>query len=552
MLKRLRIDNYLLIESLDIEFNQGLNIITGETGAGKSILLGAISMLLGAKADLKSAKIEGKNCTVEATFSIEKFNLSNLFAEHDVEYDDETIISRVILPSGKSRAYINDLPVSLSVLKIIGERLVDIHSQHQTLLLTRENFQIDLIDSVARNSKLLTSYLELYNEIKRLKLRLSHLEEEGRKNIADHDYIKFQFDELEAANIKIGELTKAENQYKLLSNASLIKEIFYSASEVLDSEETSIISNLKNLSSSFDKISEYSPLARSLNERLTSVLYELKDINSEAYSFVDRIDDEPQKLEQLEQRINTLNKLLLKHSVSNETALVALREDYEQRLINIDLSSSHIEKCREKLEKLNNEIKSVAAELTKSRTSVVTKIESYVEKQLKKLGMESSRFKISIEEATTFTASGSDEVKFMFSANKGVDLNRIEKVVSGGEMSRIMLSLKSLSAMYKSLPTIIFDEIDTGVSGNVADKMGEIMHSLSNTLQTICITHLPQVASKGESHFVVKKIETKDNTQTSITSLNQEQRIEVIAKMISGSKVTDMAMKQAELLLAKS
>ncbi|MFI3322670.1 MAG: DNA repair protein RecN [Rikenellaceae bacterium] len=550
MLKRLHIENYLLIDSLDIETSDGLNIITGETGAGKSILLGAISMLLGAKNDGKASRNSYKKSVIEAHFDVRGYDLEDIFAENDVEYEEETIISRVTLPSGKSRAYINDLPVTLSTLKIVGERLVDIHSQHQTLLLSQENFQTSVVDAVAQNELLLDEYTKYFNELRRLKLRVKKLREDSAKNILDYDYIKYQYEELEGANITIGELERAEADFALLANASQIKECFLEANELIDGENGSVISTIKSVVNSFSKISNVLPLAASLEERLSTVLYELKDINEEVYNYVDNISDNPEQTVQLEERISKINKLLLKHNAKNEEDLITIREELEERLLNIDLSSTHIEQCEIEIATLQTKANKIAEKLTEKRNKAARIIEKQVVLQLSELGMESSNFMVNIENNFELNQYGENRIKFLFSANKGLSAEPIERVASGGEMSRVMLSLKSITAKYKKLPTIIFDEIDTGVSGKVADKMGEIMKKLSSSIQTICITHLPQVASKGEAHFMVSKSEKDDTTITKIEKLSDSERIEVIAKMISASSVTDAAREQAKLLLS--
>ncbi|MEG1648949.1 MAG: DNA repair protein RecN [Rikenellaceae bacterium] len=549
MINKLHIENYLLIDNLDIEFNEGLNIITGETGAGKSILLGAISMLLGAKVEQRGSRKSDKNSVIEGVFSIKKYHLEEFFAENDLEYDHNTTISRVIMPSGKSRAYINDLPVTMTSLKDLGVRLVDVHSQHQTLLLLQEDFQMNVIDSVAGNGSVLSKYNHCFSELKRLHLRLSKLQDESTKNVADEQYVKFQYDELESASLKIGELELIEQSYLTLSNSAQIKEAFFNTNETLNGADGSIIASLKSITSSLDKVSSVSKKAMELGERLTSIIYDLKDIDMEADRYLDRIDDDPQKLEELEQRISILNKLLLKHNVRTEKELIVLREEYETRLLNIDLSVTHIEQCKKEIVELTAKAGEICSELSANRKAVAEKIEQYVVEQLHQLGMDSCSFKIVLEESVEFMPNGKDNVVFMFSANKGLAMEPIEKVASGGEMSRVMLSLKSLTAAYKLLPTIIFDEIDTGVSGRVADKMGEIMQHLSKSLQTICITHLPQVAAKGESHFLVSKFESADTTTTTINKLTHDQRVEVIAKMLSGSIITDAAREQAKLLI---
>ena len=549
MIERLHIENYLLIDSLEIKFDKGLNIITGETGAGKSILLGAISMLLGGKNDKRTVNKGDKNSSIEAVFDIDKYNLQPLFEQYDLEYDAVTTISRIITPSGKSRSYINDLPVTISVLKIVGEHLVDIHSQHQTLLLSQENFQLDIVDLIANNGDAIISYSKYYADIKSEKALLVELRESTLQNIKDQEYVMFQLDQLERAELREGELQELEETQLFLSSASQIKESFFNATEQINKMDGAVVSTLKNICSSFDKIADVSTKAAELGERLYSVLYELKDIDVEVDRYLDKIDADPNKLEQIDSRIDILNTLMQKHGLNSEKELISLKAEYEERLLNINLGSTHIEQSEKRIEELSLKAIEISDHISARRRAVLPQIESYVVEMLADLGMESCRFNIDVESVESLLSSGRDKVKFMFSANKGMSLKPIDKVASGGEMSRVMLVLKSLTAKHKALPSIIFDEIDTGVSGRVADKMGSIMKKLSSTIQTICITHLPQVAAKGNCHIFVSKQEAGDVTTTDISILSDDDRIEVVAKMLSGSDVTQAARDQATLLI---
>lgn len=549
MIERLHIENYLLIETLDVDFDEGLNIITGETGAGKSILLGAISMLLGGKNDMRSAGRSDKNSKIEATFNIASYNLQGLFAAHDLDYDDTTTISRIVSPSGKSRAFINDLPVSMSLLKSVGDMLVDIHSQHQTLLLSRENFQMEIVDLIADNNATLESYEQLFEQIRSEKSSLAELQESVAQNLKDREYITFQLEQLERASLKEGEREELEKELLFLSSASQIEEAFSATTEQLNNMDGSVIAVLKTIEGALSRVADASDKAEELAQRLDSLIYELKDIDSEADRYLDKIDVNPSRLEDVSGRIDMLNTLMQRYSVSSEAALIELMQEYEQRLLSINLGGEQIESMQRRIEELTERAAVVAEDISKRRGAAIPKIESYMQEMLSELGMESGCLIVEMERSEQLLPTGCDKIKFLFSGNKGIEPKPIDKVASGGEMSRVMLILKSLTSKHKSLPTIIFDEIDTGVSGRIADKMGAIMRKMSTSIQTICITHLPQVAAKGNVHIQVAKHEKGEQTITSIVRLSDSERVEVLAKMLSGSDVTDAAREQALLLI---
>ena len=551
MITKLHIENYILIDFLDIDFQEGLNIITGETGAGKSILLGAIGLLLGNRADSSAAK-SGSNCVIEAVFSLKGYDLQSLFDELELEYDDETIIRRVISSSGKSRAYINDLPVQLSTLKTVGEKLIDIHSQHQTLLLGDNHFQMEVIDCVSDTGTLTEQYAEIYAETQRLKNRLEELFTEASQAKRDEDYLRYQYEQLDKARLKPGEQEELEQRQQILAHASEIKEVLSSASCILNENDNSVLVSLKSVLNSLSRLENVSPKAGELASRLETAFYELKDIEAELSSLSESIDTDPQTLEETEQRLDLFYSLEQKHHANSLEELIAIRDEIEAKLQVIDNSDTRIEKCNALLKQKEEQAYALARELSSRRSKAIPRIESHIISLLAGLGMADARIKIILTQGDTLLPNGIDTVAFTFSANKGEKLEKIDKVASGGEMSRLMLALKSLIAEHKSLPTIIFDEIDTGVSGNVADKMGEIMERLGHNRQIINITHLPQVASKGKHHFWVYKTADKDTTRTVIKKLSDEERISQIAAMLSGSNVTEAALAQAKELLGYS
>lgn len=552
MIKRLFIENYVLIRCLDIQFEQGLNIVTGETGAGKSILLGAMSLLLGGRADGSVMKEKQENCIVEGVFDISGYGLESLFDENDLEYHSECTIRRVISPSGKSRAYVNDLPAPLPVLKKIGERLIDIHSQHETLLLGDSGFQMEVLDGVGGCDEILGRYIALYKALKERLARLNELEESARRSKADEAYIRYQYDQLADAKLTAGEQAVLEAEQKTLSHAAEIKEAFYTVTQIFSGDDNAVIPGLKTAFQALQKCREVFPPAAGIADRIESCRTELKDIDREAAGLYDKIGIDPEKLAHVDQRLDLLYGLEQKHAVQTVEELIAVMEQYKEQLHTIDSYEEQLSGLKKEIETLRSEAEKAAATLSGLRKKNAPVIEKQVTAMLRELGMPSSNFHIELSPSKELLSKGADVVRFMFNANKGGLLQPIEKAASGGEMSRLMLALKSLMATHSKMPSIIFDEIDAGVSGAVADKMGEIIARLSGHLQIINITHLPQVASKGKHHFFVYKENRGDSTHTHIAKLSDEERIREIAKMLSGTQVTNAAVEQAKALLGEA
>ena len=546
MLCRLTVENYALIDRLDIEFAAGLNIITGETGAGKSILLGALGLVLGARADAAAIKDSGRNCVVEAEFDVRGYGLEPLFGSLDVDYDERTVVRRVITPAGKSRAYVNDLPVQLTALREIGVRLIDIHSQHQTLLLGDSRFRTGLLDSVGEAGDRLGEYRRIYGELRRCESELETLRARAEQSGRDREYVSFQLNELRGAKLSENEQQELEAGLSELSHAS--DTLLFAASE-LEGAENSLLSRLKSVETSVGRIAEVYPRAEEFYARLHAAALDLKDLASEAASGADRIDADPRRLEQVTARLDRIYSLQQKHRVASVSELLALQARYEAQLADIEGGAEAIARMQQRVERLRAEAVRIADELTAVRTAAAPRIEEQIAEMLAELGMESAVLRIEIVPAAELRPDGADTIRFLFTANRRMPLQPVEKVASGGEMSRLMLSLKSLVARSGQLPTVIFDEIDTGVSGSVADRMGEIIVRLSSGLQVINITHLPQVAAKGSDHFFVYKEESAAGTATRIRKLAPSERVEQIARMLSGTDVTEAAREQARLLL---
>lgn len=548
MLQSLSVENYALIDKLNIEFKQGLNIITGETGAGKSILLGALGLILGQRADTSTLKNPEKSCIIEGIFDIEKMNLAQFFEENDIEYDKQAAIRRLITPSGKSRAFINDTPVNLTTLRDFGLMLIDIHSQHETLLISNHHFQLNVMDVVAGCNALLLKYQQTFASYKKEYKKLQDLIEEQKKSSADFDYYTFQHQQLVDAKLAEGEQKALEEEEKELSNAETIKTELQFCSEAISESDMAIIHTLKNCQQSVRRIKDVFIKSQSILERLDSVAIEIKDISNEIESFNEKVEVNPERLQQVKERLDLLYTLQQKHRVSSVAELISLRDELESKLSLISNFDEQIEKQRTLTSTLHAETKALAIQLSEKRKSVTEQIHSYIEHQLSELGMPHAKVQIDINE-TELTNTGIDKVGFLFSANKLLPLQDVAKVASGGEMSRLMLSIKTLLAKKGDLPTIIFDEIDTGVSGEVADKMGSIIKEVSQNIQVINITHLPQIASKGDYHFFVYKETGDAATSTQIKLLNAQERITEIAKMLSGKNLTDAAIKNAKALL---
>lgn len=551
MLRRLSVENYALIEKLDIGFDSGLNIITGETGSGKSILLGALGLILGNRAESSALGDASRNCVVEAEFGIGGYGMDPLFAEYDIDYDEGEgcVIRRIINPAGKSRAYVNDIPVQLTALREIGSRLIDIHSQHQTLLLGDSHFQTDILDNVAGNGEKLSVYKAFFTELAAMKRSLAKLLEEASEAGKELEYITFQHSQLCDARLREGELEEAEALLAELTHAAEIKETLGYAAGVLEEGEDNILARLKSMENSIGRLQEFYPRAGDFYGRLHSAVLELRDISSEISSEADRIEADDQLLEETTGRLDMLYSLQQKHRVGSIGELIALRDEYDRRLGNIEGFTVRIEESEKQINALTAKVRALAEEISEKRKKTVPEIQKQVVQMMAELGMPSAQIEIRIEPSEDFTPSGADKVTFLFSANKGSSMQPIEKVASGGEMSRLMLALKALMAGYGKMPTVIFDEIDSGVSGSIADKMGEIISRLAVEIQVVNITHLPQVASKGEAHFMVYKEENARGTRTYIIRLEGEERVRHIAAMLSGAAITEAALRQARILI---
>lgn len=549
MLKRLSVENYALIDKLDIEFAPGLNIITGETGAGKSILLGALGLILGNRVESGVLRDPQRNCVVEAEFDLYGYHLEELFDTLDIDYEEPCLIRRVITSAGKSRAYVNDLPVQLTALRAIGERLIDIHSQHQTLLVGESRFQTTLLDSVAEHLPLLEQYRSVYAELNEVKRQYEDLQREADATSKDREYVAYQLEELQAANLHEGEQEELETLLEELSHAVEIKEILMWTSQMLEGDDEGVLTQLKSAEQSIGRLQSVYPQAEQFYQRLHSALLDLKDLASEVSAEGDRIEADPVRQEQTQERLDLIYSLQQKHKKDSVSGLLALQAEYAARLNGIDSYEERLAELAQRIGVLQEKASKLAADITNGRKNTAPKIEQYVMEQLARLGMASAQLQVDVHPAGELRADGADVIRFLFTANRNTALQPIEKVASGGEMSRLMLALKTLVVSHMQLPTIIFDEIDTGVSGAIADKMGEIVTALGAQLQVINITHLPQVASKGDHHFFVYKEDTPNGTQTRIRELTADERVNEIAKMLSGSAVTQAAVEQARLLL---
>ncbi len=551
MLKRLSIRNYALIDNLDIAFSNELNIMTGETGAGKSIILGALSLILGQRAEGKYFFNQQKKCIIEGTFLVNEFQLDEFFRENDLDYDRETVLRREISADGKSRAFINDTPVNLTTLKKLGEKLIDVHSQHATLEINDEDFQLLVVDTVAGNQALLSSYTKAYKSYRNIQSRLKDLISQADKSRADLDYFQFQFDELDKAGLTPDEQQDLEHEQDILTHAEEIKRSLLTAIGLLSENETAVTSRLKEAASSLNNAGKYNPEAAILHERLNSSLIEVKDILSE----IERIEQssfiDESRLEKINERLNTLYSLQKKHRVNSNTELIGIRDELSDKLNSILFGEEDILKLKLESESLYSEVLHLSKELNSSRLAIIPRVEDQVRETLLEVGMPNAVLQILNEELPDgkLDGKGSDQIRFLFSANKGQSPLPMNKVASGGELSRLMLSIKSLIAKHTSLPTIIFDEIDTGISGEIALKVGNIMEKLSENMQVIAITHLPQIASKGNVHYSVYKDEISDNTQTNIRELKPEERVLELAKMLSGNNPGESALQNARDLL---
>ena len=549
MLRQLYIKNFTLIDELDIEWHEGFSVMTGETGAGKSIILGAIGLLLGQRADPKAIKQGADKCVIEAHFDLSRYELKPFFDENDIEYDaNDTIIRREISTS-KSRAFINDTPVALSMLKELGEQLVDIHSQHQNLLLNKQDFQLNVVDILAKDSDLLKEYQENYSLLSTANRQLEELKESIERNRQQVDFLQFQCDELEQANLVLGEQEELEQQSETMSHAEEIKSALYDADNQLSSDQQGALDAIRQTLHSLNSISRVLPAARELTERLESCHIELKDIADEVSRLLERTDFDPSELEHINNRLDRLYDLEKKYHAENVEELIAQRDNLKQQLSAIENSDEAVGELEAKCEKLKAKSQQLADELSKQRQKAAKEIEKQMQQRLVPLGMPHVRFAVSISK-TELNKSGQDQVAFLFSANTSTPLQPVSQVASGGEIARVMLSLKAMISGAVKLPTIIFDEIDTGVSGKIAEKMAEMMREMGEAnRQVISITHLPQIAALGSHHYRVSKEETVQGTTSHLHELTNEERIREIAQMVSGSDVTEAAIANAKQLL---
>ena len=549
MLLSLSIKNYALIESLETDFSNQFSVITGETGAGKSILLGALGLVLGNRADLTSLKDKEQKCIIEAQFSISNYNLQSFFDENDMDYEDKTIIRREILPSGKSRAFVNDSPVNLQELQELGAMLLDIHSQHQTRELTEENYQIDILDAVANNGSLVSSYKNALSDFKATQKELKQLVAEKEALVKEYEYNSYLLNELLAANLVNGEQEDLEQELEQLSNVEFIKENLERISAIANEEQVGALMNLKEIKISLQKIATFSNLYSQLQERLTSSLLEIEDIISECEQSNEKILADPERLELVNTKLQSIYNLQKKHQVQTIAELLTIQNELDVKVIRVDDLDGSINKLQSNLNIQQTKVDEIAKSIFENRKKTAPILIDKIKAILSQLGMVEANFQIEINHTDSYYPKGKDEVVLLFSANKGTSFGLLKKVASGGEMSRIMLAIKAILANYSKLPTIIFDEIDTGVSGEIAIKMGEIMKEMSKTMQVFAITHLPQIAAKGSSHYKVSKRNQGETTISELNLLTAEERIQQIAEMLSGKEITESALQHAKALL---
>jgi len=549
MLTSLSIKNYALIDSLNVDFNDGFSIITGETGAGKSILLGGLSLILGKRADLSSLKDATQKCIIEAVFNISNYNLKPLFESEDFDFESQTIIRREILPSGKSRAFVNDSPVNLTSLQLLGERLVDIHSQHQTLQLTSNDFQFQVIDALAKNEDSLQNYRTLLKDYKNLKKEYKELLSFQTEAIKEHDYNSFLLNELLEANLVVGEVEVLEAEYETLNNIEGIKENLSEAYQLLSDEQLGVLSSLTSLKNIFQKLSGFSSKYEELFNRANSSLIDMNDLFSEIHVLQENLEVNPNRLEVVDAKLKMIHVLMQKHVVSDVSELITIKNQLEEKVAVTENLDETIQKKQSEIVSKETELNTISQGIHTNRSEVIPQLKKELETILLDLGMPNAQFNIDIVISDTFYANGKDELSFLFSANKGGSFNELKKAASGGELSRIMLAIKSVLAEYIQLPTIMFDEIDSGVSGEISNKMGDIMLQMSKNIQVFSITHLPQIAAKGLSHFKVYKEDVNEVTQTNLIELNHDERIVEIAQMLGGSEMSTSAIAHAKELL---
>ena len=549
MLIKLYVQNYALIKELDVELDNGLTIITGETGAGKSILLGALSLILGTRADSSVLLDKNEKCIVEGTFRIEEYDLNEFFISNELDYETVTTMRREINPAGKSRAFINDTPVTVNLLKELGDRLIDIHSQHQTLMLNDNSFQLNLIDSFSGTAKLKTTYRETYISWRKLKKEYIAIKEKADKNKADLEYYQFQYNQLEEARLNPGEQEVLEAEQELLGHTEEIKLALSTSSNLFFAEGNSVLSMLREVKSNLGRIRTFLPGGESMLSRTESALIELDDLAAEIEKLSVSMEADPQRLAQVNNRLDNIYSLIQKHHVNTLNELIRKKDEIKNLISSIVTSDERLTELETLLKNKADSLMTISEDISDRRNKVLPEIESRVIALLRQLGIPNAKFRISLSRLSEFTPTGIDQADFLFSANKQIEPENLAKIASGGELSRVMLSLKSLLTRNNNLPTIIFDEIDSGVSGEVADKVGQILSGMGKYMQVINITHLPQVASRGTRHYHVYKDDTDNSTFTRVKLLSPEERILEVARLLSGSEITETAMKNARELL---
>ncbi|OOV25881.1 DNA repair protein RecN [Flavobacterium sp. LM5] len=549
MIISLSIKNFALIDQLTIDFTSGFSIITGETGAGKSIILGALGLVLGKRADLSSLKNANEKCVIEAHFEISKYNLKPFFEVHDLDYEHETIIRREILPSGKSRAFINDSPVNLQELQELSLFLIDIHSQQQTQELSEEGVQFAIIDAIANNKSELVSYQEVMKVFRSSKSQLASLQKKQGESIKEQEYHTFLLEELLSAKLVNGEQEVLEEDFERLNNVEVIKEAIDKCLLIANEEEIGVLHHLKEIKSSLQRVAPFGIKYQELLERINSVIIEFDDISSELDQQSEQLLNDPEKLEYTNQKLQLIYNLQKKHQVNSVAELLAIQEQLDQSLLSISNLESEMELLKATIAKNEEELDVLATAIHEKRMDSIPILTEKLTFILDKLGMPNVRFNIDLSFGATYFANGKDELQFLFSANKGGDFGLLKKVASGGEMSRIMLAVKAILAQYSKMPTLIFDEIDTGVSGEIAIRMGEIMKQMSASMQVFAITHLPQIAAKGDSHFKVLKTTVGEGTTSELRLLTEEERVVEIAQMLSGASISESALNHAKALL---
>ena len=549
MLTNLSIQNYALIDDVNVPFSNGFTTITGETGAGKSILLGGLSLVLGNRADLSSLKNQDQKCIIEADFDISKYDLKQFFSQNDLDYEDHTILRREILPSGKSRAFVNDTPVTLDILKGLGGRLVDVHSQHQTLRMTENEFQLKVVDALAANQNKLSAYrrqLSVYRSETKTLQELLDFQANASK---EHDYNSFLLSELEAAKLTSGMQETLEAEFEQLNNVEQIMEQLAAGHQLLNDEQLGLLGQLTDLKRVFQNLANFGDSYTNLNERVQSLFIEMDDVAEELETIKDKVEANPERLETVNAKLQQLYDLQKKHQAATVEELIVIREELSDKVNTIENIEDSIAEKKLLVQNATDELEAAAIAIREARNAVIAKLKTLLQEYLFELGMPSASFKIEINPSEAFKTNGKDDLVFLFSANKGSDYGELKKVASGGELSRIMLAIKSILAKYEQLPTMMFDEIDTGVSGEISNKMGEIMKDMSAHMQVFSITHLPQVASKGQQQFKVFKEENQSGTTTHMKKLSVDERVTELAEMLGGKNISESALAHAKQLL---